>query len=132
MSRRTPRDLLTPAALHILMALARQDLHGYGIKQDVEERTDGRLRLRPGTLYEAIHRMEADGWIREVKDVAEGGRKRVYRITASGRAVMEQELSRLAEIVRFARAESLFGGDRSDGVALPGDTRPGPPRPEEA
>jgi DNA-binding PadR family transcriptional regulator len=50
----------------MLMALAREDLHGYGTKQKVEARTRGRLRLGPGTLYEGIHRMEAAGWIREI------------------------------------------------------------------
>lgn len=108
MARRTPRDLLTPAALHILMALARDELHGYGIKHDVEERTGGRLRLGPGTLYEAIHRMEADGWIEEVPGPGSDGKRKYYRLTDEGRAVMEEELGRLAEIVRFARQEALM------------------------
>ncbi|MDH3223994.1 MAG: helix-turn-helix transcriptional regulator, partial [Gemmatimonadota bacterium] len=67
---RTPRDLLTPAALHILMALSREDRHGYGIKKAVEEQTAGRMRLGPGTLYEGIHRMESSGWIEEVESEA--------------------------------------------------------------
>lgn len=106
---RTPRDLLTPAALHMLMALAREDLHGYGIKQDVETRTDGRLRLRAGTLYEAISRMEADGWIKRLPGggVGEGNRK-TYRLTSRGRTVMEEELRRLAQVVELAREEALL------------------------
>ena len=112
--KRTPRDLLTPAALHILMALARQDLHGMAVKDDVEGRTGGRLRLGPGTLYEAIHRMEADGWIAEVPDhPAAEGKRRVYRITAAGRRVMEEELRRLAAVVRFARDEDLLPEEAS-------------------
>lgn len=110
--QRTPRDLLTPAALHILMALARDDRHGYGIKRDVEGRTGGRLRLGPGTLYEAIHRMEADGWVQEVDGPERGGgRKKVYRLTERGRTVMEEELRRLAGLVEFARDQDLLPED---------------------
>lgn len=106
-SPRSPRDLLTPAALQILLSLAGRDLHGYGIKQDVEARTDGALNLGPGTLYEAIHRMEADEWIQEV-DSEGDARKRVYRITSKGSAILQEELRRLDGIVRYARAERLL------------------------
>lgn len=100
-----PRDLLTPAALHILLSLARGDLHGYGIKQAVEERTAGALTLGPGTLYEGIHRMAADGWIEEVDGT---GRRRVYRITSAGRRALQEELRRMDAIVRYARRADLF------------------------
>jgi len=106
-SRKTPRDLLSPAALHILLALSTAALHGYGIKREVESRTEGRLRLGPGTLYEAIHRMEADGWIEEVLGQG-GGRKRTYRITESGRTALQEELHRLDSIVRYARDAALL------------------------
>ena len=109
MGGKTPRDLLTPAALHILMALASGPRHGLGIKDDVEERTDGRLRLGAGTLYEAIHRMAADGWISEDPDHPEAeGRRRVYRLTSVGRKRMEEELRRLDEVVRYARDHELL------------------------
>ena len=104
---RSPRDLLTPAALHILLSLSQEDLHGYGIKAAVEERTEGRLTLGPGTLYEAIHRMDEDGWIEEVDT---GGRKRVYRLLPEGRRVLRDELGRLADIVAFARDADLLEG----------------------
>lgn len=104
-SARSPRDLLTPAALHILLTLSQRNLHGYGIKTAVEERTGGRLVLGPGTLYEAIHRMHEDGWIEEMEG---GGRRRVYRITTRGRAVLDDELERLEEIVEFARDADLL------------------------
>ncbi len=106
---RGPRDLLTPAALHILLALSQEDLHGYGIKAAVDDRTDGRLRLGPGTLYEAIHRMHEDRWIEEVEG---GGRRRVYRLAPDGRDVLRHELARLADIVDFARAAELLEGQR--------------------
>lgn len=102
---RNPRDLMTPAVLHILLSLTRDELHGYGIKQAVEERTGGELSLGPGTLYEAVHRMDADGWIEEVPSK---GRKRVYRLTEAGRGVLRDELRRLGEIVDFAREASLL------------------------
>lgn len=105
MSRRNPRDLLTPAALHMLLSLAQEDLHGYAIKHAVEERTQGRLSLGPGTLYEAIHRMAGSGWIEEVPGA---GRRRVYRITAVGRDVLLDELRRLDAIVSFARDADLM------------------------
>ena len=103
--RRNPRDLLTPAALHILLSLAQDDLHGYAIKHAVEDRTDGRMSLGPGTLYEAVHRMAADGWIAEVQG---GGRRRVYRITRTGRHVLDDELQRLEQIVAYARGADLL------------------------
>ena len=103
--KQNPRDLLTPAALHILLALAQQELHGYAIKHAVEERTDGRLSLGPGTLYEAIHRMAVDDWIEEVEG---GGRRRIYRITRSGRRVLDDELERLEKIVTYARGSHLL------------------------
>lgn len=108
MNAKTPRQLLTPAALHILLTLAREPMHGYGVKQAVEERTGGRFSLGPGTLYEAIHRMSADGWLEEI---GSEGPKRMYRITTEGRRVLNEELQRLGEIVDFARAADLLEGN---------------------
>jgi DNA-binding PadR family transcriptional regulator len=104
-TKRNPRDLLTPAALHILLSLAGEELHGYAIKQAVEDRTQGEMSLGPGTLYEAVHRMAADGWIEEVEG---GGRRRVYRITRAGLQVLDDELKRLEEIVTYARRADLL------------------------
>ena len=102
-----PRDLMTPAVLHILLALSQEDLHGYGIKGAVEERTERRLTLGPGTLYGAIHRMDEDGWIEEVESP---GRRRVYRLTEAGRSVLREELARLRDIVVFAEGADLLEG----------------------
>lgn len=110
----TPRALLTPAGLHILLALADDDLHGYAIKIDIERRTEGALRLGPATLYEAIHRMVKAGWISETGgDAAARGRRRTYTLTAEGRAQMTAELERLSHIVADARARSLLPRARS-------------------
>jgi DNA-binding PadR family transcriptional regulator len=63
------------------------------------------MSLGPGTLYEAVHRMAADGWIEEVEG---GGRRRVYRITRAGLQVLDDELKRLEEIVTYARRADLL------------------------
>ena len=108
-----PRTLLTPAALHILLALADEERHGYGIKSEVEERTGGQLNLGAATLYEAIHRMVASGWIMESarkgeEDDGRSNRRKYYRLAREGRRQMEAELARLDEIVRYARSKSLL------------------------
>lgn len=113
--RTNPRGLLTPAALHILMALADGALHGYGIKQVVEDRTVGSLRLGPATLYEAIHRMLRAGWIADTPKQPSGsdaraGRRKYYRLTPEGRKQMQQELARLDGIVRLAKSKDLLPG----------------------
>jgi len=107
----SPRDLLTPAGLHILLSLAEGRRHGYGIKLDVEERTGGTLTLGPGTLYEAIHRMEGAGWIQRCPGT--DPRRVTYRLTAAGRKRMRIELERLEAIVEFARSRELLSETRS-------------------
>ncbi|HXV62338.1 MAG TPA: helix-turn-helix transcriptional regulator [Vicinamibacteria bacterium] len=96
---------MTPAVLHVLLSLADGERHGYGIKLDVEERTDGAIRLGPGTLYEAIHRLEKSGWIEETNH---DERRKFYRLTRAGRRHLEKELNRLNEIIRFARSKALL------------------------
>ena len=112
MSHRTnPRELLTPAVLHILLSLEGGERHGYGIKLDVEERTGGQLRLGPGTLYEAIHRLVKSGWIEEAPSTGKPGRdarRKYYRLTDEGRRHMGEELTRLDAIVSYARTKDLL------------------------
>jgi DNA-binding PadR family transcriptional regulator len=116
-----PRTLLTPAALHILMSLAEGNRHGYGIKRDVEVATGGNLHLGPGTLYEAIHRMAAQGWIVEVEpaDAREDpdfdARRKYYTLTDAGREEMEAELDRLDAVLEHARERALIPRKRSAG-----------------
>jgi DNA-binding PadR family transcriptional regulator len=99
------------AALHILIALADGDRHGYAIMQEVAARTDGAVRLGPGTLYGSIKRMLYDGLIDELDERpdSEGDdvRRRYYRITPRGRALAREEIGRLATLVRRARAAGL-------------------------
>jgi DNA-binding PadR family transcriptional regulator len=98
-------------ALHILITLADGERHGYAIMQDVAVRTDGALRLGPGTLYGSIKRMLHDGLIEELDerpDPAEDDeRRRYYRITPRGRKVATEEIGRLAKLVRHARTIGL-------------------------
>jgi DNA-binding PadR family transcriptional regulator len=102
---------LTPAIFQILVALADQDRHGYAIMQDVAERTGGRMKLSPGTLYGSIKRMLEDGLIVEVDERPDPDnddeRRRYYRLTTLGREVAQVEADRLTTLLRQARAVGL-------------------------
>lgn len=103
---------LSRPVLHILLALADGARHGYAIKSDVEARTGGGLRLGPGTLYEAIQRLQESGLIEEATaaeaDPANGqeAQRRYYRLTPRGWTVLRDEVRQLAEIVDVARANA--------------------------
>ena len=108
----TPESLLPlpPATLHILLAVAETDRHGYAIMQDVEARTDGELRLSAGTLYRAVARMVEQGLLTEVekrRTRADDERRRYYRITSFGLSVARAEVRRLMQLVRHAQARGL-------------------------
>ena len=98
---------LPAAAFHILLALSAGESHGYGIILDVEARTNGGLRLSPGTLYRTIQRLLEDGLIEEPRNKPSGPkedpRRRYYRITPFGIDVARAETRRLAELVRLAK-----------------------------
>ena len=110
-----PKQKLNPlpaAAFHIMMSLADQDLHGYEIMRRVEEQTEGRTRLGPGTLYSSIQALLEAGFIAEVSnDNASDERRRYYRLTASGRKAAREEAERLAGMLRLARAKKLLKGE---------------------
>lgn len=94
---------------HILLALAEGARHGYAIKQDVEERTNGAIRLGPSTLYEAIQRLQDSGLIEEQhpKKAAANGQvaqRRFYALTPRGWEALRDEVRRLGVIVDHARA----------------------------
>jgi DNA-binding PadR family transcriptional regulator len=103
-----PRKALSLPVIHILLALAEGARHGYAIKQDVDERTGGAIRLGPGTLYEAIQRLLDTGLIEETSAAdAENGQqaqRRYYALTAEGWAVLRDEVHQLGTIVDRARA----------------------------
>jgi DNA-binding PadR family transcriptional regulator len=108
---------LTPAAFHILLALADGEKHGYAIKQDVATLTGGVLTLGPGTLYGTIKRLLADGWIEESDERPDprldDERRRYYRLTETGARVARAEAERLARLVDAARAKRLVPRARS-------------------
>ena len=102
---------LPQAVFQILFALADQDRHGYAIMQDVAARTDGALKLSPGTLYGSIKRMLDDGLIVEVdarpSPDEDDERRRYYRITRFGRDIAQAEADRLTVLLRQARGVGL-------------------------
>jgi len=102
-----------PATFHILLALADGELHGYAIMQDVAQRSDGAVRLGPGTLYGALKRLLAARLVEESGERAaperDDERRRYYRLTSLGVAVARAEARRLDTIVRAARRKRLIG-----------------------
>lgn len=106
-----PREPLKPQWFHILLSLADQEIHGTAIMEEVLERTDGAIRLWPGTLYGALGDLTERGWIREVdppEDApTEGGKRRFYTITDRGRTILGREVARLEEILNLARSKRV-------------------------
>jgi DNA-binding PadR family transcriptional regulator len=102
---------LPTAVFHILVAVADRERHGYAIMQDVAARTEGHLKLSPGTLYGSIKRMLEDGLIEEVEGRPDAERdderRRYYRITPHGRKVAMADSARLARLLSQARASGL-------------------------
>jgi len=102
---------LAPAAFHILVSLAGGDRHGYAIMQEVAERTGGKLKLNPGTLYTTIKRLLADGFIAEIDERPaaddDDERRRYYRLTPLGRQAARAETARLEGLVSMARKAGL-------------------------
>ena len=109
---------LTPVVLHILLTLTDGDRHGYAIAQEVEETTEGQIRMGPGTLYGSIQRMLSASLIEETsqrrRPADDDERRRYYHITALGKRTLESELQRLSRVVRLARTKHLL---RDPGVA---------------
>ena len=93
---------LTEAVYYILLSLM-QPMHGYGIMQNVEKLSGGRLRLAAGTLYGAISTMLDKGWIAALTGEVDS-RKKEYVITEAGKAILQAEYTRLRELVENGRA----------------------------
>jgi DNA-binding PadR family transcriptional regulator len=102
---------LTPAVLHILLALSTEERHGYGIMKQVELDSHDQVRMGPGTLYGSLGRMMDAGLIREsdrkVDPELDDERRIYYRITAQGRAALAAELERYRNVVAVARRKRL-------------------------
>jgi len=97
---------LSPAALHILLALAAEDRHGYGIMQEVARQSEGQYKLGPGTLYDNLQKLMGQGMVEDAprRSTKEDPRRRYYRLTKFGRGVLSAEISRLENVVREAKA----------------------------
>ncbi|HYE30842.1 MAG TPA: PadR family transcriptional regulator [Methylomirabilota bacterium] len=108
---KTPHAPLTPAVLHILLALSGQERHGYGIMKQVEADSNGKVKMGPGTLYGSIGRMIDAGLIREsdkrVDPKLDDERRVYYKLTAHGQQALEAELERYREIMAVAEAKQL-------------------------
>jgi DNA-binding PadR family transcriptional regulator len=104
---------LTPAVFHILLALADQERHGYGIMQEVTTMTQDRVRMGPGTLYGSIKRMRKANLIEESDErpdpELDDERRRYYRLTDFGRRVLAAEARRLSGLMDVAQAKRVLG-----------------------
>ncbi len=95
---------LSTAALHILLALAESNLHGYGIMLTVKRQSEGKFKLGPGTLYANLDRLLAAGLVGETERRTKGGEKhREYHLTSGGEQVLRAEIRRLQQLVTTAR-----------------------------
>jgi DNA-binding PadR family transcriptional regulator len=105
----TPHLPLSTASLHILLALAGEDRHGYGIMQDVARQSEGRYKLGPGTLYDNLQKLTEQGLIETVasRGANQDPRRKYYRLTRFGRGVLEADVARLERVLREARAHAL-------------------------
>ncbi|MFM2126433.1 MAG: hypothetical protein RL328_2884 [Acidobacteriota bacterium] len=110
-------DPLTPPVFHILLALADEDRHGYGIMQDVERQTEGGLQMGPGTLYGCIKRMLAADLIEEADErpdpEIDDQRRRYYRMTSLGRRTVRAEAERLEYALAAAKSKRILAGGRA-------------------
>jgi DNA-binding PadR family transcriptional regulator len=112
-----PKHKLTPlpqSAFQILLALATEDLHGYGIMRRVEDETEGKVKLGPGTLYSSIQTLVEAGLITELEvkpSSSDDDRRRYYRLTSEGRKAAREEAERLADLLRTARKNNILRGD---------------------
>ena len=108
-----PRDFLPlkPVDLHLLLALAEEEMHGYALTRAIAERSDGLVELAPGNLYQIIKRLLADGLVAEAgrrpAAAADDERRRYYRLTPLGGRVAAAELQRLAALGNSAVARAL-------------------------
>jgi DNA-binding PadR family transcriptional regulator len=103
---------LKPQWFHILLSLAGEEQHGYGIMQEVLQRTGGKVRLWPATLYGSIKRLIEEGLIEESDErpapELDDARRRYYRLTGLGKRVLDAECERLQELVHTIRVKQAL------------------------
>lgn len=119
MVKKEPAEFLplTPVALNVLLALAGEERHGYGIILEIEERTHGEVRLGPGTVYGVVKRLREGGLIEESEQrpdpTLDDERRRYYRLTEIGGRVLSAETGRLETLVRAARRKGVHPAPRT-------------------
>ena len=110
---------LSPAAFYILLALKEGEKHGYAILRQVAERTQGEVKLLPGTLYNLLKRMLEDGWIEELDERPDPSlddeRRRYYRLSGLGEKMLNLEARRLENLVELARQYGLLRAEEQTG-----------------
>ncbi|GGK34460.1 PadR family transcriptional regulator [Deinococcus malanensis] len=112
----SPHDLLplTPAVLHILLALADGEKHGYTIMKAVETHSEGQTRMGPGTLYGTLKRLLTTRLVQESDERPDPSlddqRRRYYSLTSFGQRVLNEEVERLGRLVQAARRTPALGG----------------------
>jgi DNA-binding PadR family transcriptional regulator len=107
-----PHDTpLTPLTMAILVSLGREDLHGYALMREIEDRSDGRLRPGTGSLYAALQRLMDSGLIEESPERPaedDDARRRYYHITSAGRLAVADEAARMDRLLDEARRNGLL------------------------
>ena len=93
---------LSPAALHILLSLAGEEMHGYAIMQEVQRQSEGKYKLGPGTLYDNLQKLMDRGLVEELgrRPEDDDPRRRYYKLSSLGRGVLTAEIARLDDVVR--------------------------------
>jgi DNA-binding PadR family transcriptional regulator len=111
--KNTPQTPLTPAVLHILLALSTGERHGYAIMKQVETDSQGTVKMGPGTLYGSIGRMTEAGLVKEsgkrVDPEMDDERRIYYELTGAGRLALEAELNRYRGVVAVAKGRFAHG-----------------------
>ena len=109
MSKFGPVDFLplAPAALHIVLSLAGEDRHGYGIMQEIARQSEGNYKLGPGTLYDNLQKLMANGIVDDAPAPSSNDdpRRKYYRLTTLGRGVLTAEVARLESVIRDAKRQ---------------------------
>lgn len=112
MVAKNKKPSLTPAVFHILLALSKGELHGYGIMKQVEADTQSKVKMGAGTLYGSLKRMLDAGLVKEgdkrVDSEMDAERRIYYQITGVGKQALADELERLHSIVALAREMNLL------------------------
>ena len=120
MAKKIANTPLTPAVLHILLALSTEERHGYGIMKQVKSESQGKVKIGPGTLYGSLGRMIEAGLIRESdkkRDPEMDDERRVYyKITSLGQYALAAELERYREVVAVAKRNTLSPNTHAYGI----------------